>query len=170
MLLSICGTCPENFLLLSMFETVQFQSCRMASFPDITYQGYRAPQGPRTAFNGRHAVVPQCAPSPACLLLQEPEASVDQLGVSNVHQLQRMCPSGAPIFSLAEGPDYYPPGAQKERTRDSQGGGQALRKQVFTGNADKTIVAWSPPEYSTETKVRALFNSVYVGSGGLGPQ
>lgn len=95
---------------------------------------------------------------PVFLSLQDPEPSVEQLGVSNVHELQRISPSGAPIFSLAEGPDYYPPaessGTQKERTRDSQGGGQFQPKQVFCGNADKTVVAWSPPEYSKETRVK----------------
>lgn len=89
--------------------------------------------------------------------IQEQKDSVDQLGVSNVSELKRMSPSGAPIFSLAEGPDYYPPAEsshrEKDRVKESQSGGQ---KQVFCGNADRTVVAWSPPEWKEDTRKEAL--------------
>eukprot|EP00884_Botryococcus_braunii_P014677 jgi/Botrbrau1/2320/Bobra.39_1s0009.1 len=83
--------------------------------------------------------------------IQEQKESVDQLGVSNVSMQQKITPSGAPIFSLAEGPDYYPPAESSHK--ESQSGGQ---KQVFCGNADRTVVAWSPPEWRDDTRKEAL--------------
>jgi hypothetical protein len=86
--------------------------------------------------------------------MQDVDEAEDQLGVSNVLLGCRVQPTGAPIFSLAEGVGYYsPPIDQGSNSKAASG---TKQKQVFCGNADKTVATWIPPSVQFVPKVSVV--------------
>ena len=73
--------------------------------------------------------------------------------LTKAKELVRLSPTGAPIFSLVA----------EDTSDDSQ---THRNLQVFCGNADKSVVAWEPPDDIIQEKVS--FPAVQAAEPGLG--